>query len=113
MVRLLTEAVKELLAAVGAEKEECGGCCIGIPCFGENRKRDEVISEELSGELEEIPLCLVNDNIVGWAGSRTARQVFIWWQERDQLQLDVTLKETLHAAADGAKPLEMKVPAIG
>ena len=69
VVRLLTEAVKELLAAVGAEKEECGGCCIGIPCFGENRKRDEVISEELSGELEGIPLYLVNDSIVGWAGS--------------------------------------------
>lgn len=49
--------------------DDCGGCCIGLPCFGENAEADAQIEALLTRALHPMPLRLVNDVVVGWAGS--------------------------------------------
>ncbi len=69
VISLICGGVKEILASVNATPEECGGCCIGLPCYGEAPEADAVIKEILEKTLAPIPLYLVNDAVVGWAGS--------------------------------------------
>ncbi len=69
VVSLILEGVEELIKSVGATPEECAGCCIGLPCFGENKNMDIAVANELKEKLNPIPIKIVNDGIVGWAGS--------------------------------------------
>lgn len=68
-MRLLSREIKELLAAVHAEAEDCGGCCIGMPCYGENPVIDQVLETTMKQLLSPIPVHMVNDVEAGWAGS--------------------------------------------
>lgn len=69
VVSLITDGVREILHAVDASLNDCAGCCLGIPCFGESAKHDAILTEELQRSLAPAPLYIVNDVEVGWAGS--------------------------------------------
>jgi N-acetylglucosamine kinase-like BadF-type ATPase len=69
VVSLIKKGVREILQGVGALPKECAGCCIGLPCFGEFPRADIKIKEKLDEALYPIPVYIVNDAVVGWAGS--------------------------------------------
>ncbi|MBQ9860567.1 MAG: ATPase [Clostridia bacterium] len=69
VVDLLTEGVQTLLAEAGVTATDVAGCCIGLPCYGENQKMDRYMEETLAAALAPIPVRVVNDGVVGWAGS--------------------------------------------
>lgn len=69
VVSLISKSVKEIIVSINADFLSCAGCCIGLPCFGENTKKDIVIKEKIENELYPIPIYIVNDGVVGWAGS--------------------------------------------
>ena len=71
---LLARGVRTCLEAVGADREDCAGCCVGLPCFGENKRMDRVLQNLLEEALAPIPLLLVNDGVAGWAGSLECRE---------------------------------------
>ncbi len=69
VIELLFKAVTESLNLLKIDKGMCAGCCIGLPCYGENGQKDRVIVSEIKKVLSPIPVYVVNDGIVGWAGS--------------------------------------------
>lgn len=73
-IRLIQEGILECLDAVRAVPEDCAGCCIGMPCYGENQENDHIIVEALTRELAPIPVLVVNDGEVGWAGSMACEE---------------------------------------
>ena len=68
-VSLVVSGVKDGLAAAGTSLEESAGCCVGMPCYGENAEKDRVIEELLTRALAPMPVYVANDVEVGWAGS--------------------------------------------
>lgn len=74
VIALLSEGITSVLDAVGAAKEDCVGCCIGLPCFGENKVVDEQILQRITDMLTPIPVKVVNDGVVGWAGSLECKE---------------------------------------
>lgn len=68
-VALVVTGVQECLASVGADLEDCAGCCIGMPCYGEHGEMDRMVEERLSTALAPAPVYVCNDVEVGWAGS--------------------------------------------
>ncbi|MBP3705940.1 MAG: ATPase [Clostridia bacterium] len=69
VVELITEGVREIAQSINVSFDECAGCCIGLPCYGEAPSADTEITERLSKNLSPIPVYIVNDAVVGWAGS--------------------------------------------
>lgn len=69
VLSLLEEGITSLLEETGITKEDCAGCCIGLPCFGENDFMDKEIELQIKNLLAPIPTLIVNDGVVGWAGS--------------------------------------------
>lgn len=69
VVMLLADGVRDCLMMAGVDASDCGGCCIGLPCYGENPSQDQILSETLQKALSPIPLILLNDVEVGWAGA--------------------------------------------
>lgn len=72
VVDLIVNGVKELLEKCPDAK--CDTCCIGMPCYGENRQMDEWLNDTLKQALSPIEVQLVNDAVVGWAGSLECRE---------------------------------------
>lgn len=68
-VSLITDGIKSCLAAVDATLEDCAGCCLGIPCYGESETQDALLVKELQQALAPASVHVVNDVEVGWAGS--------------------------------------------
>lgn len=73
-VSVVTDGITELLASLGIGLEDCAGCCVGMPCFGENAEMDEVITRMLCTALAPAPVHIVNDVEVGWAGALECRE---------------------------------------
>lgn len=73
-VRLLNEEKNRLLTECRIAPEDCAGCAIGLPCYGENAEMDEWIVSHLRRAFSPIPLYVVNDVEVGWAGSLACRE---------------------------------------
>lgn len=69
VVKLISESVTEITQSIGVSIEDCGGCCMGLPCYGEAPKADAELEAKLKEALAPIPVYLVNDAVVGWAGS--------------------------------------------
>ena len=69
VVTLLSQGVKEITEGIGITLSDCGGICIGLPCYGEAPEADVEITEKLKQALSPIPVSIVNDAVVGWAGS--------------------------------------------
>ena len=72
VVDLIVSGVKELLKR--CPDTVCDGCCIGLPCYGENRQMDEWFKKTLCKALSPIKVQLVNDAVVGWAGSLECKE---------------------------------------
>lgn len=68
-VSLIATGIRECLAAVDATLDDCAGCCLGVPCYGESGENDVLLMQELRKALAPAPIYLVNDVEVGWAGS--------------------------------------------
>ena len=68
-VELLVAGVQDLLTSVGADMVDCGGICIGLPCFGENHGADIQIERQICDAFAPVPVKIVNDSVVGWAGA--------------------------------------------
>lgn len=69
VVELILDSVKEITKAVNVSIEDCAGCLIGLPCYGEDVPADKEITERLQKALAPAGVYLVNDAVVGWAGS--------------------------------------------
>ena len=67
VIELIVSGIKELQEA--CPEMECETCCIGLPCYGENKQMDLWLNETLKKELSPMEVQLVNDAVVGWAGS--------------------------------------------
>lgn len=68
-VSVIVQGVDTLLRQASAARTECFGCCIGLPCYGEDTQQDTVLTEKLQAALAPIPVHIVNDVEVGWAGA--------------------------------------------
>ena len=69
VVRLLQQEIGALAQQTGLALTDCAGCCLGLPCCGENPEIDRLIRSGLEAALSPLRLHLVNDVEVGWAGS--------------------------------------------
>lgn len=74
VTQLLHKGIESLLAATEIAAEECAGCCIGMPCYTENSSMDKILLEGLEKLLVPLPVFVVNDVEVGWAGSLECRE---------------------------------------
>lgn len=73
-VKLISDGVLECLASVSGSLEECAGCCLGIPCYGESPENDQIITAALREALAPAPIYFANDVEVGWAGALECRE---------------------------------------
>lgn len=69
VVEIISESIREITKIINVSVEYCAGCCIGLPCYGEAPDADAEITEKIKEIFPDIPLVIVNDVVVGWAGS--------------------------------------------
>lgn len=67
VIELLISGISECMEK--AQVKECSACCIGLPCFGENAEMDALIEKRIKEKLAPMRVKIVNDAVVGWAGS--------------------------------------------
>ncbi len=65
----VVNGIRECVDSAGISLADCAGCCIGMPSYGENQENDKIIMAEMEKALAPMPIYLVNDGEVGWAGS--------------------------------------------
>lgn len=65
----VVNGIRECLDNAGISLADCAGCCVGMPSYGENQENDKIIMAEMEKALAPMPIYLVNDGEVGWAGS--------------------------------------------
>ncbi len=68
-VSVIQNGITDILQKAGVAAADCCGCCIGLPCYGEDVQQDGIIVEKLCSMLDPIPVHIVNDVEVGWAGA--------------------------------------------
>lgn len=68
-MNILRKDTARLLSQAGVEWSDCAGCCIGLPCYGENPEIDSFIVKQMEKAFAPVPVHIVNDAEVGWAGS--------------------------------------------
>lgn len=68
-VSVVVDGITSCLESIGALLGDCAGCCLGIPCFGECAEHDAMMVKQLQERLAPVPVYVVNDVEVGWAGS--------------------------------------------
>ncbi len=73
-MELVRAGVLDCLSAVGVSLTECAGVCVGMPCYGENREKDAEILRRANELFAAIPVYVVNDGEVGWAGSLACQE---------------------------------------
>lgn len=66
---VIVDGIMSCLEDVGASLDDCIGCCIGVPCFGEFSEKDVVMKQKLRERLMPAPIYVVNDVEVAWAGA--------------------------------------------
>lgn len=69
VVKLISDSVREIIQSIGVTMSDCAGCCMGLPCYGEAPEADAELTKKLEDALSPIPVYIVNDAVVGWAGS--------------------------------------------
>ncbi len=65
----VVNGIRECLDSAGVSLADCAGCCVGMPSYGENQENDKIIMAKMEKVLAPMPIYLVNDGEVGWAGS--------------------------------------------
>lgn len=68
-VSVVVDGIMSCLETVGASLDDCVGCCLGIPCFGEFAEHDAVMAQKFQERLTPAPVYIVNDVEIAWAGS--------------------------------------------
>lgn len=68
-VEVIARSITAALEKAGLGFADCAGCCVGLPCYGEDEQQDKLISAALRQALGTLPLHIVNDVEVGWAGA--------------------------------------------
>lgn len=68
-VDTIVEGVFSCLDEAGIALENCAGCCLGVPCYGESMEYDHLMVDRLQKRLSPLPIHVVNDVEVGWAGA--------------------------------------------
>ena len=63
-VALITKVVREALSGGGVSPQDCAGCCVGMPCYGENPANDREIVRLLTDALTPVPVYVVNGSVV-------------------------------------------------
>lgn len=69
VVKLISDSVREITKSINVPMSDCAGCCMGLPCYGEAPDADAELTKKLEAALSPIPVYIVNDAVVGWAGS--------------------------------------------
>ena len=69
VVNIIADSIREITQSINVSTDDCAGCCIGLPCYGETPDADKEITEKLKMTFPHIPMYIVNDVVVGWAGS--------------------------------------------
>ena len=69
VVNLIADCIREITQSIDVSIDDCAGCCIGLPCYGEAPDADSEITEKLKKAFPDIAMLIVNDVVVGWAGS--------------------------------------------
>jgi len=65
----LYDNVTRCLAEAGAALSDLSGVCFGLPCVGESAKGDRELTAAVKERFAHIPVIVLNDSEVGWAGS--------------------------------------------
>lgn len=68
-VAVIIDGVRSCLEAAGITLHDCAGCCLGVPCYGESAESDAALESALRQALAPVPVHIVNDVEVGWAGA--------------------------------------------
>jgi len=68
-VSSLYDNVTRCLAEAGAALGDLSGVCFGLPCVGESATGDRELRAAVKERFARIPVIVVNDAEVGWAGS--------------------------------------------
>ena len=68
-VSSLYDNVARCLAEAGAAPADLSGVCFGLPCVGESVKGDRELTAAVKERFGSIPVIVLNDAEVGWAGS--------------------------------------------
>lgn len=68
-VQTIMRGIAAALKKAGLSLNDCAGCCIGLPCYGEDAQQDAVMTAALRKALAPMPIHIVNDVEVGWAGA--------------------------------------------
>ena len=100
-VALITKVVREALSGGGVSPQDCAGCCVGMPCYGENPANDREIVRLLTDALTPVPVYVVNDGEVGWAGSLACGRESILFPAQVLSHLDAGVTKNLPAAGVG------------
>lgn len=66
---MISSEVDALISSIGSGREQIAGCCAGLACVGEDPQMDAKLLQALQHHLAPIPVELINDVEVGWAGS--------------------------------------------
>ena len=72
-VAVIINGVRSCLDAAGITLHDCAGCCLGVPCYGESAENDAALESALRQALDPVPVHIVNDVEVGWAGALACR----------------------------------------
>lgn len=68
-VAVIIDGVFSCLEAAGITLHDCAGCCLSVPCYGESAENDAALESALRQALAPVPVHIVNDVEVGWAGA--------------------------------------------
>jgi len=69
VVNKLYDNALQCIAKSGVKLIDLSGICFGLSCFGESVDGDRMLSSALEKQFSNIPVIIVNDSEVGWAGS--------------------------------------------
>ncbi len=69
VVNIVSESIREITQSIDVSVDDCETCCIGLPCYGEAPDADAEITEKLKMTFPKLSMLIVNDVVVGWAGS--------------------------------------------
>lgn len=69
VVNLLMSGIKAILSEENITLSDCDSICIGLPCYGENKNKDQEITVKLTEILKPCKVTIVNDAVVGAAGA--------------------------------------------
>lgn len=66
---VLAEGLRRLLRRENVRSRDIAGAVLGLPCFGESAAGDAALAGAVQNVFQAIPVKIVNDVVVGWAGA--------------------------------------------